>query len=83
MSLLCLIPEDTERYDWALVSGGPPTIPTPNGCRTRENFTNASGLFILFRVPFPPTSEVDRVRALAQELGFDISGIGNWDHGDG
>ena len=72
-----MIPEDTERYDWALVSGGPPTIPTPNGCRTRENFTNASGLFILVRVPFPPTSEVDRVRALAQELGFDISGIGN------
>jgi hypothetical protein len=71
----CAWADNTERYEWALISGGPPSIPTDNGlCRTRDNTSNNSGLWIFFRVPFPNPDDVTDVRNLARSLGFDTTG---------
>ena len=69
-----LTAENTDRYEWALISGGPPSIPTETGCRTRENTSNNSGLWIFARVPFPPPAQNAAVRDVAKSLGFDVSG---------
>ena len=78
----CLVAptEDTERYEWALISGGPPGIPTGNGCRTRANTSNNSGLWIFARVPFPDPAQNDYVRDLARSLGFDTTVLNKVEH---
>jgi len=70
----CALADDTDRYEWALVSGGPPRVPTGHGCRTYRHTTNNSGLWILTRVPSPDGKVVDDVRKLAKDIGFDIAG---------
>lgn len=60
-------------YDWALVSGGPPTIDAGEaGCRTGTG-TNGSGLWILSRTQVAPADQVAMVEDLAKQFGFDTS----------
>jgi len=66
-------------YEWAIVSGGPPTIQGAGGCRNqepdRENNRNGNeeGLFLLTREPVAPNSTVDMLVEKASALGFDTS----------
>jgi lipocalin len=61
-----------DNYEWALVSGGQPTIPTENGCRTGTS-TNGSGLWIFSRTQVAPKWQIELVREIAEKNGFDIS----------
>lgn len=38
-------------YEWAVVSGGQPTVEYPDGCTTKTSSTNGSGLWIFSREP--------------------------------
>ena len=62
----------SDNYEWALVSGGQPTVNTGNGCVTGEG-ENASGLWIFSRTQVAPPQQVELVREIAKHDGFDIS----------
>lgn len=57
---------------WSLVSGGPPTIPGQDGCRTGTG-TNNSGLWIFTLAQKRDPAIIAKVRAVAQAKGFDLS----------
>eukprot|EP00211_Chloroparvula_japonica_P016131 CAMPEP_0119137200 /NCGR_PEP_ID=MMETSP1310-20130426/23152_1 /TAXON_ID=464262 /ORGANISM="Genus nov. species nov., Strain RCC2339" /LENGTH=185 /DNA_ID=CAMNT_0007128267 /DNA_START=27 /DNA_END=584 /DNA_ORIENTATION=+ len=59
-------------YEWALISGGQPTIDTGNGCTTGSG-TNGSGLWIFSRTQVAPQEQVDMVIGIAKSMGFDTS----------
>lgn len=61
-----------ESEGYALVSGGQPTIETPNGCRTGSGI-NDSGLWIFTREQQRNEQLVAKVQNIAKEKGFDIS----------
>ena len=68
-------PQGPRGYDWAVVSGGAPTVPgkEKNTCRPRLAGVNGSGLWILTRDPTPPREVIEEARAAARELGIDLS----------
>lgn len=63
-------------YEWAIVSGGPPTKQGADGCVTPglglNPNGNGEGLWLLTREPVAPNSTVDMMVEKAQALGFDI-----------
>lgn len=58
--------------DWALVSGGPPSIQAENGCTTGTG-TNNSGLWIFTRRQKRDEAVITKIRNIAKKLGFDVS----------
>lgn len=66
--------------DWALVSGGPPTVEgTEGGCKTGTG-TNNSGMWIFTRKQRRDDAIIQKVRSLAKSLGYDISVLKDVDH---
>ena len=63
---------DPLNYEYALISGGQPTINTGNGCKTGEG-VNGSGLWVFSRDSVAPQSQIDMVIAQAKQLGYDTS----------
>jgi len=70
-----------EEEGYALISGGQPTEWTPDGCRTGTG-TNNAGLWIFSREPNPTDGRVEKVRAIAQQQGFDLSVLNPVSHSD-
>ena len=62
----------SNEYDWALISGGQPTIKTANGCKTGNGVNNA-GLWVFTRARERDNATVALVRKIAEEKGFDLS----------
>jgi len=64
-------------YEWAIVSGGPPTKQGADGCLTPGTGLNPNGngegVFLLTREPLAPNSTVDMLVNQAEALGFDTS----------
>ena len=71
---------DDEPYQWAVISGGPPTIPSNGACRTRSSTVNKSGLWLFHRNPLPSTDDVQVLRETAKSLGFDLSVLNPVEH---
>jgi lipocalin len=69
-----------DAYGWAVISGGPPTIPSGGACRTRTRTVNNSGLWLFHRVPEAPEEDLAVLRATAASLGFDISVLNPVEH---
>jgi len=67
-----------EAKGYALVSGGQPTIKTPDGCKTGGG-VNQAGLWIFTRQQHRNEAIVLEVRAIAKEQGFDLSVLNNVD----
>jgi lipocalin len=67
---------DTEGY--ALISGGAPTISSEAGCKTGSG-TNGSGLWIFTREQKRDETLIQKVRAIAQSKGFDLSVLNDVD----
>jgi len=61
-----------EGYEWALISGGQPTIKAAGGCRTGSGINN-SGLWIFTREAKRDDALVAELRGMLQAKGFDIS----------
>jgi len=70
-----------EQEGYAVVSGGQPTIQTPDGCRTGTG-TNNAGLWIFTREIFPSQDIVDKAREIASQKGFDLSVLNVVSHTD-
>ena len=73
-------PPGAARYDWAIVSGGPPTVlgddglcQNPTSTALRNPVGSGEGLWLFTRDSVAPQSTVDAMRSLAVQLGFDIS----------
>jgi len=62
----------SSHYEYALVSGGQPTHRADGGCRTGMGI-NDSGLWIFTRKAMRDDAVVSKLRALAQQKGFDVS----------
>jgi len=67
-----------EAEGYALISGGQPTIKTKEGCRTGSG-TNGAGLWIFTRKQQRDEALVQKVRGLAQAMGFDLTVLNNVD----
>jgi len=65
-----------EQEGYALISGGQPTIQTPEGCKTGSGI-NDSGLWVFSRGQQRNETLVDKVRAIAKDQGFDLSVLKN------
>ncbi|KAK3270200.1 hypothetical protein CYMTET_21392 [Cymbomonas tetramitiformis] len=63
---------------YALVSGGQPTIKTPDGCKTGSG-VNGSGLWIFSRKQERDEDLLNKVRAIAKAQGFDLSVLNDVD----
>lgn len=62
-----------EGYDWAVVSGGQPTLPTSEGkCRTGDG-VNGSGLWLFSREKVAGDATIAAMMAVLDEKGFDAS----------
>eukprot|EP00747_Dinoflagellata_sp_TGD_P183126 gnl/TRDRNA2_/TRDRNA2_37824_c0_seq1.p1 gnl/TRDRNA2_/TRDRNA2_37824_c0~~gnl/TRDRNA2_/TRDRNA2_37824_c0_seq1.p1 ORF type:complete len:220 (-),score=40.33 gnl/TRDRNA2_/TRDRNA2_37824_c0_seq1:60-719(-) len=72
--------DETEGY--ALVSGGQPTVSTPEGCRTGTG-VNDSGLWIFTRKQERDEALVQKVRSIAAAEGFDLSVLNDVDQTPG
>lgn len=63
----------SEKYEWSLVSGGPPTLAMGNGCLPGIGNKNYKGLWFLSRNPEPSAEGIEKVIALAHAKGFDTT----------
>jgi len=70
-----------EAEGWAVVSGGQPSLETPDGCQTGTG-TNNAGLWIFTREINPPSTLVDKARGFIAEQGFDLSVLNPVSHSD-
>lgn len=66
-----------QRYEWGIVSGGPPTVPadpgTEPGCTTSEEGVNGAGLWLFHRRPIVTSQELLDIRTVARMNGFTTS----------
>jgi len=69
-----------EKKGYALISGGQPTVPTGNGKCTTGDGTNDSGLWIFARSPDRDDDLINEVRAMADDMGFDLSILNDVNH---
>lgn len=61
-----------DKYEWALISGGPPKKQTENGyCETGSGINN-SGLWIFTREKVASDATINKIRGIAKGLGFDL-----------
>lgn len=68
-----------EEYDWAIVSGGQPTIEAEGGCRTGTGI-NQAGLWLFTRTQERDETLITAMREIAEEKGFDLSVLNDVEH---
>lgn len=64
---------DSGDLSWAAVSGGQPTEEYDDGCTTKLEGTNNSGLWILSRSPVAADEDIEAARSALSDLGFTLS----------
>lgn len=65
--LVDTVPASDFVYDYALISGGPPS---DVGTKTDDGCYNDSGMWLLSKVPFPPDGVMDAIGNVARGLGI-------------
>ena len=63
----------SDKYEWALISGGSPTLTVGNGCLAGIGKTNMKGFWFLSRDPEPSDDAIANITALAHNKGFDTT----------
>lgn len=61
------------QYDWAIITGGAPKIPSNGKCVTGTGDTNTNGIWLFSRQPIPPAGTVEKLETIAQVNGIDTS----------
>lgn len=60
-------------YEWLVVSGGQPKNQYKDGCTTKINSTNNSGLWIFSRYPNMSSSDLEKAKNLLKNKGYTLS----------
>merc|ERR1711939_759848 len=63
----------SSNYEWAIISGGQPTVQYDDGCTTKETGTNGSGFWFFTREKIASQDTLDAMKAKAKSLGFTLS----------
>ncbi len=63
----------SDNYEWAIVSGGQPTVQYPDGCTTSESGTNNAGLWLFSRTPVANPIDLQKMKSVLKDLGFTLS----------
>jgi lipocalin len=66
---------ESDQYEWAIISSGPPEVRTNNGCLPATQGFNPSGLWLYSRKPNVSEEIMSRLEALAAAKGFDVSAL--------
>ncbi|KAJ0406873.1 hypothetical protein ATCC90586_002903 [Pythium insidiosum] len=64
-----------DAYEWAIVTGGPPTVSSNDACVPGSGASNSKGFWLLSRVAVVPGEATDKLRALAASKGLDVSAL--------
>lgn len=62
-----------DNYEWAIISGGQPTVKYDDGCTTKESGTNGSGFWLFSRSPVASAEQMAAMHQKAKDLGFTLS----------
>lgn len=65
--------DHADNYDWLLVSGGQPTEQYADGCTTKINTTNHSGLWIFSRTPILSKQKLETAKQTLVHKGYTLS----------
>lgn len=62
-----------DNYEWAIVSGGQPTVAgADGGCTTKTTGTNGAGFWLFTRTQVASTATIAEMRSTAQKAGFSL-----------
>lgn len=61
-----------DNYEWAIVSGGNPTVEYADGCTTKTKGTNGAGLWLFTRDPNPDPKVVQHMRDILVDYGYSL-----------
>ena len=59
-----------DNYQWAIVSGGPPTQQYPDGCTTKQSGVNGSGLWLFSRKSVANNVTIETMLNLLKKKGY-------------
>mmetsp|Transcript_36214 Transcript_36214/g.71202 ORF Transcript_36214/g.71202 Transcript_36214/m.71202 type:complete len:218 (-) Transcript_36214:49-702(-) len=62
-----------DNYEWAVVTGGQPTVQYPDGCTTKTDSTNNAGLWIFNRKPVAPAADMETAKSTLVKAGYTLS----------
>ena len=63
----------SDNYEWAIVSGGQPTVQYEDGCTTRNDTVNHSGFWFLTRNQTVNNTLLEIMSDIAKDKGFTTS----------
>ena len=67
----------SNNYEWALVSGGQPTVHYDDGCTTKTTGSNGAGLWYFTRNQIVNNSVIEKLDKIAQYNGYTLSQLHN------
>ena len=67
----------SNNYEWALVSGGQPTVHYDDGCTTKTTGSNGAGLWYFTRNQIVNNSIIEKLDKIAQYNGYTLSQLHN------
>ena len=67
----------SNNYEWALVSGGQPTVKYNDGCTTKVSGSNGAGLWFFSRTQVANNSIINQLNKIAIKNGFTLSQLNN------
>ena len=67
----------SDNYEWAIVSGGQPTVQYKDGCTTKTTGSNGAGFWYFSRVPSASHSVIKKLNKIAKSKGYTLSQLHN------
>ena len=67
----------SDNYEWAIVSGGQPTVQYKDGCTTKTTGSNGAGFWYFSRVPLASRSVIKKLNKIAKSKGYTLSQLHN------
>ncbi len=67
----------SDNYEWAIVSGGQPTVEYEDGCTTKTTGSNGAGFWYFSRVPIASERVIKKLNKVARAKGYTLSQLHN------
>lgn len=64
-------------YEWAIISGGQPTVEYPDGCATKTNSFSGAGFWFFTRNQTVNLTVIEKMENVSRHNGFSISQLNN------